>query len=132
MNNPDRMKVFKELKPYLRLITAFNHDNFHRCYWQCTQNVKSACCALCAILIIVAIPIPVILGIWKMFEINDLIKNIATIPLLATLLEMDLAFIALIFKSRIVIDMIDRLQKVIDKSEYKFSVNFRYFPNGKG
>lgn len=116
MSDSAGINVLNKLKPYLRLIQAYNHEHFHGHHWR--TMVNSVIYAFCATVMIVLLPIFIMLAVWYLIENDaDLIKVVIAIPLLATLLQMELAFITLIVKNRIVIEMIERLQQVIDKSE---------------
>lgn len=105
MNNFKKIHIFKGLHPHLRLITAYTPENVHVFF------------TLCATIILIVIPIPVVLATWHLVEMGNLMKIVVAVPILTNLLAMELAFITLIWKNRIVMGMIARLQGVIEMSE---------------
>lgn len=117
-----KIHALNGLKPYLRLIQAYNDENFRDHNWRNILN--SVFYAFCATGVIILLPIFILLAVWYLIENDaDLIKVVIAVPLLATLLQMELAFITLLMKNRMAIEMIDRLQQVIDKSEF-----LKHFP----
>lgn len=122
MSASNKIHALNGLKPYLRLIQAYNDENFRDHNWRNILN--SVFYAFCATDVIILLPIFILLAVWYLIENDaDLIKVVIAVPLLATLLQMELAFITLLMKNRMAIEMIDRLQQVIDKSEF-----LKHFP----
>lgn len=113
----NRIDVLSKLKPYLRLIKAYNIENFSHTNWQCL--LRSVCNAFGATLIIISMPMFIILGTWYLIENDaDLKKFVVALPLLISLLMMTLIFIALMVKNRVITEIIDRLQRTVDQSEF--------------
>lgn len=105
MVNPPKIRVLNELNPHLRLILAYKREHFHIFY------------TICATIIWIAIPIPIVLGTWCLVEKGDLMKIVVGLPILTNLLTMELSFITLVLKNHTVIEMVARLQDAVDKSE---------------
>lgn len=116
MSKFNKIHVLKEFKPYLRLIKAFNLDNFRN-----TGNrhriLNSVFDAFATSSIIFSIPIFLILGVWYLIENDaDLRKISVALPILISILWMWLIFIALMAQNRIIRDIIDQLQRVVGQS----------------
>lgn len=119
MSNPSTVHTLFELQPYLCLLTAFNfHQQNRRCI------LHSICYAFSSTLIIVSIPVIIVLAIWYLIENGvELIEFVAALPILISVLQMELTFIALMWKNRRIIETTIRLQEIVDQSE-SFSSNF--------
>lgn len=118
MNYLIRLHIFNELKPYLRLFSAYNRDHFQSSNIVSTRNIKSACYALCATLAIIQMFVLMILSIWNSFEVCSLLQTMIAIPVLSMMLTFELTFITLVLKNRTIIQTMVRIQDVLDQSKY--------------
>lgn len=118
MGNFDRVRVLNELRPFLRLINAYNSDYFRDSNWR--GSLRSVCIALCATIMICLIPIFISLGAWYLIENEAAMRKVVVaLPILFTFGQTDATFVALILRHRIINETIDRLQKVVDQREFK-------------
>lgn len=113
--NLRQITVLNAFKPLLRLIEAYNSENFrHRNDWPRLQ--RGVFYALCASLIILLVLLFLILGTWYFVDnYGHLEVLVSTLPLLLTILRAILIFAALITNNRVISAMIDRLQQVINQ-----------------
>lgn len=113
-----RAPIFNELAPYLRLLSAYNADNFH----QNQRSIRhSVFYAFLATFIILVVPITVMLGFWNLFEKDaDLTKYVVALPLLISIIQMHLTFIAMVMKSRTINETIHQINQIADKRELVF------------
>lgn len=125
MDVRNKITVLNEITPYFRLLTAFESDNFRQQNWRYT--VWSVFYVFGASMIILLLPTMIALAIWYLIE-NDveLIAFVATLPLLVSILQLELTFIALIWKNRRIIETINQLQRLVDERE-SFSPFFSLF-----
>lgn len=113
-NNPDKITVLNEFKPYLRFITAYNYENFTQNTW--CHILSNVCYAFSVTTMNIVLSSVVILGVWYLIEINANFKSLAVaLPLLISLLQMEITFIALIAKNQAVTETINRIQRVVDQ-----------------
>lgn len=116
MKDVNKMSVLVEFRSYLRLLTAYDSVNFHQNNWR--DNLFSVFYAFCTTLMIVCLAMFIALGIWHLVENGtDLDMFAASFPILMGVLEMEITFIALVWKNRTITETINRLQEVIDKRE---------------
>lgn len=114
MSDISKKSILNEFKPYFRIINAFNPEHFHGRDWRAL--LFSGFFAFCLVLFVCLVPIYIILGSWYLLENeSDLVEIAVTVPILATLLQMELTFVALIMENHTIIETMDRLQRVIDQ-----------------
>lgn len=106
--------ILNAARQYLRLIKAFNSDNFSRLNWR--QNIQSILYALSTTMLVSLLPLNVILGSWYLVESDfNVDKVVVSLPLLFSLLLVEIAYLALIINNRDVSKTIDQIQQVINK-----------------
>lgn len=117
----NEMLILYEFRPYLRLLRAFHYQNFHHSNW--SDIVHSILDAVCLTLVILLAPIMIMLGLWYLIETNgDLTSTVESLPVLCSLTQMLLAFIAMIINNRAICETIEQLQNVINQREsYKLN-----------
>lgn len=121
MENSKKIHILTEFKPYIRLIEAFNHENFNNSNWH--DTILSVFYAFCAISTIILAPTVALSLFWRCAENNfDFTIFVVTIPLLISSLQVDSIFIALMWKNHIVHDTIERVQKLVDRRKLDFMV----------
>lgn len=119
MENAKKIHILTEFKPYFRLIEAFNHENFNNSDWH--DIILSVFYAFCAISTIILVPTVALLLFWRCAENDfDFIIFVVTIPLLISSLQVDSIFIALMWKSHIVHETIECVQKLVDRRKLGF------------
>lgn len=108
--------ILERFKPYFNLLAAYNSEKFQYHAWrEVTQNVLYA---FASTAIIVANWVLTVLLAWYPFENDvDWRKCLIAVPLLATLLQFEMTFIAMVFKNRTIAEVIDQLQRAIDQRE---------------
>lgn len=114
MEYPNKVYVLSEFKLYLPLINAYNNGHFFHLNQNCLQyRIVNA---FCATLIHILLPVYVILGIWYLIENDaDLEKFAVTSPVLISLLQVELMFIAVMIQTRSINEVINKLQQVFEK-----------------
>lgn len=116
MNAIRQVSVLNAFTPFLRLLNAYNRENFHRSTWH--SILRSGFCAFGATMIIFIMPAFVVLLCWHLTEANANFENFLLIlPLALSILQMEVIFIALLFKNRTLLSTICRLQEIIDQRE---------------
>lgn len=114
MANSNKIKILAELNAYLRILTAYNKDNFNHRHWRCLLH--SVFYAICSTMIILLVPVFISLGIWYLLENNvDLKRFIVALPLLLSLLQIEVTFVAMLTKNRVINETIEQLQRIIDQ-----------------
>lgn len=106
--------VLDKFRPYLHLLQVYNSSNFPLENWH--HILHKAVYALVAFLVNMALVMVIILGIWDLIENRvDLRKVVAGLPILTSLLQMEVKFVALILKNHTVNDTINKLQRIINQ-----------------
>lgn len=117
MNNQPELCVLSAFRPFLRILNAFNSDSFHSDNNKNSWFIRSSVfCAFGAILIGAAIFNYFVLIAWYLFENGaNLEKCMIAVPILVTLLQLELTFIALVGKNTIITETIEQLHGVINQ-----------------
>lgn len=113
-----KILILKACKPYVCILKAYNPGNFCReNNWRDIQ-----CCvfyALLATILIPPMPMLIILGIWHLIETAADLKQVSAIlPLVLTLAQVEITFIAMIINNRTLSEAIDQAQKVINQRKF--------------
>lgn len=115
-SNPRKVLVFAECSLYLRVIDAFDAENFGHRDWR--ENVRSICYGLLAASVVFVTPVAITLYLWFVVESDaDEKKLVATVPSMLGLAELFTTFLAMMTNRRIMSETIDRIQRVIDQRE---------------
>lgn len=124
--------VLNAFRPYLRLLTAYKRANINDSNWRCFS--RSFYNVFHTTLMIVVVPLPILLSIWYLMENDsDLMKLVTAVPLLVSMLQMVITFIAMIAKNHIIIEVIDRLQlavnqrKIANKNSLKILISAHFW-----
>lgn len=113
----DKICVLNAFRPYHRLLKAINKENFHRIHW--VQNIHSIFIAASTVLSAILPFIFVALGLWYLIENEaDLNNTVVSLPILISLMQMDVAIIAMITNNRIISDTIEQIQKVTNQRRF--------------
>lgn len=116
----DKICVLYAFRPYLRLLKAFNFDNFRHNNW-----FQSVFYAICLILLIFLVLVLIVLGFWYLIEIDaGLRKAVVSLPILFSLMQMEIAFISMVANNSTISKMVDGLQTVIDQSKFEQKKNY--------
>lgn len=117
MKRSHRISVLGEIKPFIRFLNAYNfHTIAQNTSWR--HTLHNIFYSLGAVAIIPSIPTTVILAIWYLIDIDaDLKKFVVAFPLLISFFQMELTFVALLMKRRIIIETINRVEKVANQRE---------------
>lgn len=96
----------------LHILNAYNLNHFHR---NPIPILHRYAFFVCATIINFIVPLLIFLAIWFVFDNRDNFKKcIAVLPVQASILQMQLTFMALFYRKRIINDTIDRVKKLVD------------------
>lgn len=116
MVNFSKIRVFDAFVPFLRLLTAYNRDNFIGGNWR--SNLRSVLWTFGVTVIMSMLFTCIVLIAWYLLENKvNLIKFSVAIPILATASQLELTFFAMLLKNHTITETIDQLQKVVDQRE---------------
>lgn len=119
MNVFNEIQSLKKFRQFLPLLNAYNADNFRNCKRRII--LKSVFYACCATVMVVSNIIWVILMAWYLFEhYVEWIKCVITVPLIATMIQFNIAFIMMMVQNRSITMTIDQIQTVINEREFRF------------
>lgn len=117
MSNPSPVAVFTECILYLRVINAFDAENFGHRDWR--QKVDSNCYGFLAMSAVIVPPVAIMLSQWFLVESDaDERKIVATVPLMLSVAECHITFIAMLVNRRILFGTIYQIQRVVDRREW--------------
>lgn len=112
-----KIRVLNNFRPYLRLLNAFKFDNFHQSDWYSIR--QSIYYAIYAALLLILIPVAIVLGAWYLIEnLGDLRKIIVVFPLLISMVQVVLSFVALIRRNILINETIYRIQHMTNRRKY--------------
>lgn len=107
-----RVHVLAAFRPYLRILQTFDKGNVRG---QSTSLIKQSSRTFFVIVLSVAIPVVVFLGIWHMIEntldINELVTSSA---LVLTYVQMFFIYVAIMVKNRLINKTLGDIQKTVD------------------
>lgn len=96
-------------RPFISLIAAYNRGNIRR------SNVQYLFCSTVMNIFPTSFPV---LGVWHLLDINaDFMKLVVALPLIISLVQLELLFVAQILKNRVITATIDRLDECIGQSK---------------
>lgn len=109
-----QIRVLDRFRPYLHLLTAFNRDHFRITNWR--NMLYSVLYTLGALAIFLAMLCYLVLLTWYLLENGaNLKKSIVGVPIVLSVLQLELIFIALVIKNRRVTKTIEQLQQAVDQ-----------------
>lgn len=114
----NEIHVLGAFTPFLRLLQAYNADDFHRN--NPTQIRHNIYYALGTTVIIVFVPVYGLLTLWDALASgagNFMKKAVTAVPLLLTGLQVEFTYIALMMRNRSIRETIDGLQNLISRRE---------------
>lgn len=112
-----RIRVLNAFSPFLRLLEAYNWENFHQRSFR--QILRSVGYFFSTTVIILLIPAYGAFSFWNTMDNGaDLTKIVIALPLLFTGLQFETTYVALILKNRAITKTIRNLQRVIDRREF--------------
>lgn len=118
MSHLQKIHVLHQFRPYLQLITRNRHEIGHFSKsWRCI--LRSICDVLfyCTKMFL-SLPAMIILGIWYLIENEaDLREAVVSLPLVISLIEIQMIFIAMLMEARTVTETIEQLQRLVDRRE---------------
>lgn len=124
MNITTDLRVFDKFGPFLRLLGAYNRGNFRDSInWR--RRLQNVGFASYASVMLIAFPLFGILIVWLLIE-NDLAwrRCAIALPLMISLFQVALTFIALMIKNRSIEVIFSQLQQVVDDRKWFFGANF--------
>lgn len=103
--------TLRAFRPYLRLLKAFNWENFGRDEWH--SRIFVALGVLTGVLALISVDL---LAVWKMADENFNIKVVSSsLPLIFSMAEQVLIFFVLVWQNRQIDVCVERLQATISK-----------------
>lgn len=112
MDNFDKLSILNDLKPCLRLLTAYKFNNFERKNWR--YILHTIFYGFFSTMTILATATYVTLGIWDLVNNGDDLETIsAALPVLIGFLQMAMTYIALMWTSSAIVETITQLDTVI-------------------
>lgn len=119
MVNETEMSVFKELRPYLRLLEAFNGENFrHQNNWCLAKNILFA--AFSVVIFASAAAFPAF-SLWHCIENGAHFDKLSTvIPVALSIVQLVLTHVSLMLKNRLIRATIDGFQKAVTDRKFLF------------
>lgn len=115
------IRVLNRFRPYLRVLQAFNHENFHHHDWRSTR--RSIYYGCFSFLIGTFTATVIFLSVWFLIDNDcDFGKLVVLLPLQMSIIQMGLTFLPLVKNNRIINETIERIQLVVEKREYAFRV----------
>lgn len=108
------MRVLSEFRPFLRFLEAYNSNISPKNDWR--HILHSVIYTFLTTVISLLIVVYFVLTVWYLIETNANLKMFAVaVPMMATFVQIELTFIAMIIKNRTITDTINQLQRVIDQ-----------------
>lgn len=104
-------RILNACQPFLRILQAYNLEIFRQNNWR-----SSIFYAILTSVLVQALPMLMILALWYLIEVKADLKHFAaSLPLILTLLQVEMTFIAMIINNRAITKTIDQVQKVINQ-----------------
>lgn len=114
MSNLNQKTVLNAFSPYFRVIDAYNSKHFQHHDWR--RLIFSGFCALRITSFVILLSTYIIFCAWYLLENDsDIIEILVSIPILASLLQMELTLVALVMENGTISETMDRLQRVVDQ-----------------
>lgn len=118
----ENLLIFKQYRPILPILEAFNVDNFrHESHGQRVSNIAFAVCVSAVVIIATA---GNVLGFWYCVE-NGLNMDILSdsMPIILSLSQMLLVHISLTTRNRLIFATFQELGETINEREFFFTKN---------
>lgn len=124
------MHVLDAFHPYLRMLKAYNLDDFRKTsFLRVLQNILYA---FYVTALIVAMAIVINLGVWHLFEDDLNISQFSTaLALIITYMQMLFIFATLAVKNRKISENIENIEEIVQKRELHFPNFVSNSPTGK-
>lgn len=117
MENPKKIRVLWGFNPYLRILKAFNADQFDRS--DRNRFVENVWFASGVAMFAATIPIITALAIWFLYDKGATMQiAVAVIPPTLTLLQLLLTFSILIKRNQEISELLRQIRNVIDQRRY--------------
>lgn len=117
VSNSRGIVALKELRPYLRLLEAYDGDHFRQS--DRDSILRSGFYAFCTTVMILSTFATNVLATWDLFDNGNDVKSIAiALPTLLGFLQLGVTFITLTMQSRALKGIIEQLQSLIDQREF--------------
>lgn len=105
-------RVLHKFDIWLHLLNAYNFNYFYRNAIPFLHRFAFFCCAT---IINFIVPLLIFLAIWFIFDSRDNFKkSLAVIPVQASIVQMQLTFMALFYRKCIINGILDRVRRVVD------------------
>lgn len=123
MTKPPRM-------PLHHLFAKCNFDPF--CFWKHRCDVRECFHALCVAVVCLFLPNFGMLTIWNLIESDINLKIIiVTVPIVLTVLQLEITLITMMAKNRTIMETIHQLQNVINRRKATFDDFLMIFPSNQ-
>lgn len=119
MTNFREFRVLDKLSSYLRLLNAYNRDNFRDSNWR--SILQSGLYTFGATMIIIANFSWIVLVAWYLFETHAEWRTcVIAVPIMVTILQLELIFDAMMVKNHTITETIDQVQRLVDRRKSFF------------
>lgn len=118
MIKPEKIIVLHAFDPYLRILKAYNPEKFKQ--KNQFQILQSICLAFGVTILSALIPIWFGLAIWSLADKNTSIMRgiVVAVPLLFTIIQLFVQFVAFEVKNQNILETIDKLQATVDQRKF--------------
>lgn len=115
MNNSSELHILQRFHRYLFILNNFDCSSFHRRnHWR--HNLPQIFSATGTALVICSILASILLAIWQIFDDDaDVEKFLVAVPYACSLTRTAMGIFAMIYQKGIIVDAVERLQRVIEK-----------------
>lgn len=114
MDATKKTRVLQAFELYLNILKIFNVENFKQSNGEKTLKNIGFACGMTGCLSL--IPFLSVLLIWHLVGTSEVLRHFCLIaPLIISILQMGIKYIALASKNRVINETIERLQNVIDQ-----------------
>lgn len=114
MQNTDKIIVLGAFDAFLRILKAYNSENFERSGRRlCVRNL---CFAAGVTIFVALIPIVCALGIWHMIDNGGAMEVVVVaLPTIISLIQLIITIVALLAENRLISETIDTIQSIVDR-----------------
>lgn len=113
----DTIHVLHEFYPFLTILQTYNIENYRELKW--LHILRNICFAFVVSSLIISNANTIFLATWYLLENRDTIGPVVVnAPILLTITAFFITIVELSIKNRMIAEVIIRLQKTVEKSEF--------------
>lgn len=114
MENSTKIQILKGFRLYLHWLEAYNYDISPQNDW--LSIARRAFDVLFATVNIFILPVHIAFDVWHLIDNRTDMKRVVTLfPLIISSTQIWMSFIIMFVKKPTIIEMIDRLQRIVDQ-----------------